>query len=1367
MRSVLYGKRILLLLFLVCFIFFMPKGFAQRIVYKNPMTLVRAPQIPLKAIETRPEKITFTCEAPQYSIKTLKDNVLVQVKGYELTLSPGDPMLPFIDYEAALPPNVDPKSVTLHYDITKSMEITGQYVIKPAPPLQTLTEKGDIIQYWGLNKNIVRERNLLVYKSDKAFPRQPVTLEAFSQMRKWNFVRVRFIPVRYYPGTGKLVYIQSVNVTVSYRLLKTPAPVNLLKDTVMDKEAQSRFINFKQVDKLRWYKPAGFEPVPAVGPGDYVIITTNAIVSNSTALADFINHKTYLGHNVQLVTEDDYGTLVGQAPNGTAEKIRQWLMNNYLALGTKWVLLIGNPDPDNPADAVDTFGDIPMKMCWPHRFSSSYQDCPTDYFYANLSGNWDLDGDGFYGESQSITAATSPDSTIGPETFSVRWTGRIEASSDGNYSFYAYSDEGIRLRIDGTLVIDNWVPHLPANDSGSVALTAGMHDIEIEYFDLTGDGMLIITWREPGGSKAYLPADKLYHLSGGSYVAGGLDGEYFNNEDLTGSVLTRVDSSFYFSWGTGDDGAGGVDFTQDVYVGRIPVYNDNYADLDSILQKIITYESVTEIPAWRRRILLAMKPSDDSTPGWDLGENIKDDSAVPTGLGYFRIYDDDYGLTPAPESTPCTVANVVAEWPDAYGMMTWFTHGGPTSASSLFNSASCSSLDNTRPSFTYQASCYNGYPESDNNLGYALLREGAIATVSASRVSWYAPGIYDDMYLSWGINQTMAYFYTKAILGGITAGQSLFAMKSGSGGWMNNMDYNLYGDPSTALFTAYEAPDVDIIPVLDHSGSMSGYTSSSNTDKKIDILKEAANHFVDMMAGDSGHQFGLVKFSTTATTPYTLQAFTEGSKAGIHTIINGLSPTNLTSIGDGLNHAVTQFTTNGIAAHRRVILLVTDGMENRSPWITDIQPSLVSDDITVFPLGLGYSYNINETKLIDLAAATGGDYRITDDDLIFRKYFIEVLCEAATWSVVTDPIFNLSGGQQKTLSVPVCSEDGQVIFTIYWSDYDNAVDLTMKAPNGQLYTANASASNYTYEGKTRYAFYKFDLSRLPAAQRNGTWTMQAKARTGVFPADKSVRLSASVLAKNGAQISVNLDSPVIDTGARNLLQVRLAHLGKPLKSAKVQAVIDAPKTGWGNIIRYNPVAVKKIEVSREAGLAEKSQLQLKTELIQKKLGKEFMPREEIRIPLYDDGTHGDRRKNDGIYSAVIQNTKIPGLYNIRILVTAEINGKKTTREWTKTFRSTVAVDPRFSALDLKTVSVSKRKNTYKLAVAPKDRFGNFMGPGHTVEIINVDGKRMELTDNLDSTYSADLSVAVKQLKKGDVIQVLVDDKPFTEVKLSR
>jgi len=107
---------------------------------------------------------------------------------------------------------------------------------------------------------------------------------------------------------------------------------SLLADTVMDKQVEKRFINYKEA--LQWYR---YVPAPrldeVVEDPDYVIITTNDIQTNSTELANFVAHKTALGHAVQIVTESDYGSLASQAPNGTAEKIRQWLIDNYVPLG--------------------------------------------------------------------------------------------------------------------------------------------------------------------------------------------------------------------------------------------------------------------------------------------------------------------------------------------------------------------------------------------------------------------------------------------------------------------------------------------------------------------------------------------------------------------------------------------------------------------------------------------------------------------------------------------------------------------------------------------------------------------------------------------------------------------------------------------------------------------------------------------------------------------------------------------------------------------------------------------------------------------------------------------------------------------------
>lgn len=70
------------------------------------------------------------------------------------------------------------------------------------------------------------------------------------------------------------------------------------------------------------------------------------------------------------------------------------------------MLLIGNPDPDDPMYSNDVVGDIPMKQVW-HRLAGErsgtavnngfFWGDATDWYYSDLSGDWDVNGDGFYG----------------------------------------------------------------------------------------------------------------------------------------------------------------------------------------------------------------------------------------------------------------------------------------------------------------------------------------------------------------------------------------------------------------------------------------------------------------------------------------------------------------------------------------------------------------------------------------------------------------------------------------------------------------------------------------------------------------------------------------------------------------------------------------------------------------------------------------------------------------------------------------------------------------------------------------------------------------------------------------------------------
>ena len=69
----------------------------------------------------------------------------------------------------------------------------------------------------------------------------------------------------------------------------------------------------------------------------------------------------------------------------------------------------------------------------------------------------------------------APAAGVTADNFSVRWTGRVQAPVTGTYRFSTVSDDGIRLWVNGQLVINNWTDHAPTtNTSAAISLTAGV-----------------------------------------------------------------------------------------------------------------------------------------------------------------------------------------------------------------------------------------------------------------------------------------------------------------------------------------------------------------------------------------------------------------------------------------------------------------------------------------------------------------------------------------------------------------------------------------------------------------------------------------------------------------------------------------------------------------------------------------------------------------------------------------------------------------------------------------------------------------------------------------------------------------------------
>jgi hypothetical protein len=104
----------------------------------------------------------------------------------------------------------------------------------------------------------------------------------------------------------------------------------------------------------------------------------------------------------------------------------------------------------------------------------------------------------------------SPDSSVGADTFSVRWTGQVQAQFSETYTFYTMSDDGVRLWVNGTQVVNNWTDHGPTENSGTIALVAGRWtEIKMEFYENGGGAVAKLSWSSPSRPKEIVPASRL------------------------------------------------------------------------------------------------------------------------------------------------------------------------------------------------------------------------------------------------------------------------------------------------------------------------------------------------------------------------------------------------------------------------------------------------------------------------------------------------------------------------------------------------------------------------------------------------------------------------------------------------------------------------------------------------------------------------------------------------------------------------------------------------------------------------------------------------------------------------------------------
>jgi len=105
----------------------------------------------------------------------------------------------------------------------------------------------------------------------------------------------------------------------------------------------------------------------------------------------------------------------------------------------------------------------------------------------------------------------------------ARFAGWLSVPSGGLWTLSTASDEGSRITVGSTVVVDHDGVHEFSERSGSIALAAGLHPITIDYFERTGPAGLVVSWEGPGVSKQVIPASQFYR--GGSNLAADLNND--------------------------------------------------------------------------------------------------------------------------------------------------------------------------------------------------------------------------------------------------------------------------------------------------------------------------------------------------------------------------------------------------------------------------------------------------------------------------------------------------------------------------------------------------------------------------------------------------------------------------------------------------------------------------------------------------------------------------------------------------------------------------------------------------------------------------------------------------------------------------
>jgi hypothetical protein len=561
--------------------------------------------------------------------------------------------------------------------------------------------------------------------------------------------------------------------------------------------------------------------------------------------------------------------------------------------------------------------------------------------------------------------------------------------------------------------------------------------------------------------------------------------------------------------------------------------------------------------------------------------------------------------------------------------------------------------------------------------------------------------------------------------------------------------FNLRYFPTASMLTDFAPtlPDPvtkDVMVVFDRSGSM--FEKDSTGRAKIEVARDAVSLFIQLVRANVGNRVGLVSFSTAAAVDLGLSVLDTASKSTLIGSspfsggkVGALTPSGSTSIGGGLEKARLQLPAGAPGSNPRVILLLTDGMENTAPSIDSVASNL--GDITVHAIGFGTNANLDGAKLSALANTHAGLYTRASSGVSLQKFFSQAFGNIFETGILSDPELTLPAGVDFAPPRPVsiCKEDA-VTVAVGWDDTTARLGVNLTTPSG-IVIGSRSPNVEAADGRSwTYLRVPLPYNSEQTGQWNATVFRIIQTNTTIprflrrliraVSPSPPLQYFVNVIPTGGPRLRKAYDTTTYYTGDTVNPSVVFSFLDNSwISEATVEVTLSRPNASAGTLLSQTglqtPMTVMGDTIpARQVSLARiDSQIGLVDEVFQ----------------LGNDAASTGAFETTGLFGKfLVDRLRVEGEYQFHFkaaTTAASGGGCVYNREILWSLHVEIGVEPDTTT----STTTLTGPGTGVVVVTPRDKYNNSLGPGRSDTVTFSGGPGTTVTgpvvDNGDGSYT--------------------------------